>query len=139
MDCGLISQKGEGLTTKSTGFFQRGFFFQWKIRWTRSTIRGPWATLMHGGPWIGPQWWLTGARPSTRSGPWRLTGGGATERGLHGKLDGSLTRDQAARAMAVKKQWRRHSVRAALGRGEKRRRAGRGVMENGGALPLYRG
>jgi hypothetical protein len=28
---------------------------------------------------------------------------------------------------------------AALRRGEKRRRAGRGAVENGGALPLYRG
>jgi hypothetical protein len=43
------------------------------------------------------------------------------------------------RATAVKKrQWRR-SVRVALGCGENRRRAGRGTMENGGALPLYRG
>jgi hypothetical protein len=30
-------------------------------------------------------------------------------------------------------------VRAVLGLGEKRRRAGRGAVENGGALPLYRG
>jgi hypothetical protein len=30
-------------------------------------------------------------------------------------------------------------VHSALGHGEKRRRAGRGAVENGGALPLYRG
>jgi hypothetical protein len=30
-------------------------------------------------------------------------------------------------------------VRAVLGHGEKRRRAGRGAMENDGALPLYKG
>jgi hypothetical protein len=43
------------------------------------------------------------------------------------------------RAMAVKKwRWRR-SVRVVLGHGGKRRRAGRGAVENGGPLPLYRG
>jgi hypothetical protein len=42
-------------------------------------------------------------------------------------------------ATAVKKWWRRRLVRAAHGRGKKRRRAGRGVVENGGALPLYGG
>jgi hypothetical protein len=31
---------------------------------------------------------------------------------------------------AVKKWWRRRSVRAALGHGEKRRRAGRGAVED---------
>jgi hypothetical protein len=42
-------------------------------------------------------------------------------------------------ATAVKK-WRwRHSVRAALGHGEKRKGAGRGAMLDGGALHLYRG
>jgi hypothetical protein len=30
-------------------------------------------------------------------------------------------------------------VRVTHGHGEKRRRAGRGAVENGGALPLYRG
>jgi hypothetical protein len=48
-------------------------------------------------------------------------------------------RQCGGRAMAVKKRQRRHLVWAALGCREKRRREGRGVVENGGALPLYRG
>jgi hypothetical protein len=47
--------------------------------------------LAHGGPRIGPRWWLIGARPSSRSRPLRLTGGGATERGLHGESISGLT------------------------------------------------
>jgi hypothetical protein len=43
------------------------------------------------------------------------------------------------RLMAVKKWWRWCSVRAVLGCKEKRSRAGRGAVENGGPLPLYRG
>jgi hypothetical protein len=39
------------------------------------------------------------------------------------------------RETTVKKWWWRHSLRAVLGLGEKRRRAGRGVVENGGSLP----
>jgi hypothetical protein len=42
------------------------------------------------------------------------------------------------RAMAVKEQQWWHLVRAVLERGEKRGRAGRGAVEDGGALPLYR-
>jgi hypothetical protein len=38
----------------------------------------------------------------------------------------------------VNKRRRRQSVRAALGHGEKTRRAGRGAVENGEALHLYR-
>jgi hypothetical protein len=40
--------------------------------------------------------------------------------------------------MVVKKWWRRRSVWAVIGCREKRRRVGRGAMENGRALPLYR-
>jgi hypothetical protein len=43
------------------------------------------------------------------------------------------------RVTVVKKQWRKHSMWAAHGRGEKRRGVGRGAMEDGVALPLYRG
>jgi hypothetical protein len=42
-------------------------------------------------------------------------------------------------ATAVKKWRRRCSVRTMLRCGEKRRRVGRGTVEGGGALPLYRG
>jgi hypothetical protein len=96
VDCGLISKKGDGLTTKSTGIFQRGFFFQWEIRWTQSTIRGPWAVPVHGGPRTGPRRWLARGQPSSRSGPRWLTGGGATESGVHGESILGLTGARAA-------------------------------------------
>jgi hypothetical protein len=91
VDYGLISQKGKGLTAKSVGIFQHGIFFNGKIRWTVSTIRGPWVAPVHGGPRMGPRWWLTGAQPSSRSRPWRLTVSGAAERGLHGESISGLT------------------------------------------------
>jgi hypothetical protein len=46
---------------------------------------------VHSGPWTGPRRWLTGARPRSRSRPRRLTGGGATEIGLHGESISGLT------------------------------------------------
>jgi hypothetical protein len=48
-------------------------------------------------------------------------------------------RQRGDRTTAVKKWWWRCSVWAMLGRREKRRGAGRGVVEHGGAPPLYRG
>jgi hypothetical protein len=89
----------------------------------RSTVDRP--------PWSATE--LDGAGPSGRSGAQQPTGGGATGRGVHGESIFGLTRARAergGRVMAVKKWWRRHLVRATLGRGEKRRRAGRGAVEN---------
>jgi hypothetical protein len=43
------------------------------------------------------------------------------------------------RAMVVKKRWWWCSVQAVPGHGEKRRRVGRGAVEDGGALPIYTG
>jgi hypothetical protein len=43
------------------------------------------------------------------------------------------------RATVVKKRWWQYPVRAVLGHGEKRRRVGRGAVDDGRALPLYRG
>jgi hypothetical protein len=40
------------------------------------------------------------------------------------------------RAMTVKKQWPRCSVRVMLKRGERGRRVGGGAVEDGGVLPL---
>jgi hypothetical protein len=42
-------------------------------------------------------------------------------------------------AMAVNKKWWWRSVQMVLECGEKRRRAGSGALEDGGAFPLYRG
>jgi hypothetical protein len=95
-------------------------------RRARSTVDQP--------PW--PATELDGARSSGRSWARWPAGGGATGRGVHGESISGLT---GARATTVKKWWRRRSVRAVLERGEKRRRVGRGAVENGGALPLYRG
>jgi hypothetical protein len=71
-----------------------------------------------------------------------LTGGGAMERGVHRVSISGLTGrgwQCGDRAMAVKMWWWRHSVWVVLGRGEKRRRAGRGAVEYDWALRLYRG
>jgi hypothetical protein len=78
-------------------FFSMGKYGGLGPRSAWSTIRGPWASPVHGGPQIGPRWWLTGARPSNCSGPRWLTDGGATERGLHGESISGLT---GARAVA---------------------------------------
>jgi hypothetical protein len=101
----------------------------------------------------------------TCAGPWwtadRGGGGGSSELGLavtleHGSSSAGAQQREGdigipARASpgcwqqcggwatAVRKWWRRHSVRAMLGLRKKRRRAGRGAVEGGGALPLYRG
>jgi hypothetical protein len=48
-------------------------------------------------------------------------------------------RGERDQAMVVKEQWRKCSVRVALGHGEKRIGVGRGALEGGEALPLYRG
>jgi hypothetical protein len=42
--------------------------------WTQSTVCGPRATPVHGGPRIGPQRLLARAQPSGSSVPWQLTG-----------------------------------------------------------------
>jgi hypothetical protein len=43
-----------------------------KMWWTRSILRGPRATLVHGGPRTGPRQRLDGVVPCGHSGPWRL-------------------------------------------------------------------
>jgi hypothetical protein len=101
-------------------------------RRARSTVDRP--------AWLATK--LNGAQPSGRSEARWPTGGGAAGRGCMGSPSWASPgrgRQRGGRAMAVKKRWRRRSVQAALGREEKRRRAGRGAVENGGSLPLYRG
>jgi hypothetical protein len=41
MDCRLILNKNRALFAKWHGFMEFGIIFQWKIRWTGSTARGP--------------------------------------------------------------------------------------------------
>jgi hypothetical protein len=60
--------------------------------WTKSLVRGPWATLVQGGPQIGPWQRLTEARPSGRSGPWWLAARVATRRGRGCATGEPLTR-----------------------------------------------
>jgi hypothetical protein len=84
--------EGQGSNCKISGDFPvRNFIFNGKIRWTRSTIHGPWVSPVHDGPRIGPRRLLTGVRPSSRSGPRQLTSGGAMERGLHRESISGLT------------------------------------------------
>jgi hypothetical protein len=102
----------------------------------------------HGG--AGPRWTLDkgSAMTSPELGLAAAPGHGGSsvmaqrrERGTRSPSRASLRHGQrhGDRATAVKKWQRRRSVRVALGCGENRRRAGRGTMENSGALPLYRG
>jgi hypothetical protein len=73
---------------------------------------------------------LARARHSGHSEARWLTNGGAIERGVHG--ESILASPWCG--------WRwRHSVWAALEHGEKRRGMERGAVENGRALPLYKG
>jgi hypothetical protein len=53
--------------------------------------RGPWAAPIHGGPWIGPRWWLTGVQSSSRSRPRRLAARVAMRRGRRDATGGPLT------------------------------------------------
>jgi hypothetical protein len=78
-----------------------------------------------------PRWPATeldGAWPSGRSEAW-CTGSPSQASPGRGRQCGD-------RATAVKKRWRRRSVRAALGRGEKRRRVGRGATKTGQGIAL---
>jgi hypothetical protein len=71
-------------------------FFNGKLQCTQSMARGPWAAPVHGGLGHGRPKGLAEARPSDRSGARWLTGGGTTERGLHGESISGLTGVQAA-------------------------------------------
>jgi hypothetical protein len=108
------------------------------------SVHGSWTAggAGHGGlrPW--PAEGLTGARPSGLSGARWLTDDGAMESGARGRP--SRTSPWRGwrcgdRATATKKRRWWCSVRVVLGRGKKRKRAGGGAVEDGGALPFYRG
>jgi hypothetical protein len=61
-------------------------------------VHHPWTAEMpvHSGLAMADRRGLTGARPSGRSGARWLTGGGTTERGVHGESTSGLTRARAA-------------------------------------------
>jgi hypothetical protein len=83
-DRGLILDKNRGLFAKWHGIIGFELFSNGKKAWTRSTVHGPWAALVHGGPRIGPRRWLTGARPNSRSEARWPVGGGTTGEGNTG-------------------------------------------------------
>jgi hypothetical protein len=91
-------------------------------------------------PW--PATELDRARLSGRSGAWWPAGDGTTRRGVHGETISGLT---GARAVARRSgdsgeemAEETLNVGGAWVRREEKE-SGRGVVENGGALPLYRG
>jgi hypothetical protein len=96
---------------------------------------------VHGGPRTGPRWCFTGGRPERSPGARNVTvveeKGEGTAVILTGGRRGRR-RGGNGRASMGKKRWRRRSVRAVLGRGEKRRGEGRGAVEGGDGPPLYR-
>jgi hypothetical protein len=84
--------EGQGVNYKISGdFFGVELFFNGKIRWTGSTIRGLLRALVHDGLAMASRRGLARARPSSRSGAWQPTGGGTTERGVHGESISGLT------------------------------------------------
>jgi hypothetical protein len=95
MDHGLISQKGRGLTVKWWGFFLVRIYFSIEKSWW---TEHPWTagTPVHGGLAMPGRRGLTGARPSGPSGAQWVTGGGATEGGVHGVSTLGLTGARAA-------------------------------------------
>jgi hypothetical protein len=104
-------------------------------------LGGPRAAPVHGGLQTGPRWWLARGRSERRPGLRNLTAveekrgrdGGDTHRLQEGRRRGGTS------WASVGKKWqRRRSVRAVLGRGEKRRGEGRGAVESGDG-PLYIG
>jgi hypothetical protein len=124
--CGLRLDftEGRGANYKIDGYFLAQNFFS--MGNTVDSVHHPWTM---GG--TGPRWTTD-----------RASAVAQRKEGCTGNSMGrsrEIRWQRGDRAMAVKKCWRRRSVQAALGCREKRRVAGRGAVENGRALPLYRG
>jgi hypothetical protein len=100
--------------------------------WT-STRRGPRWTDHHGRPQSSTELGRAAALGHSGSPEVAQRGEGCT--GSPSRASSGRGRQCGGQVTAVKKRQRRCSVRAALGR-EERRRAGRGAVEDGGALPL---
>jgi hypothetical protein len=133
----------QGANCKMVGIFPGAdLFFNRKIM--VDSVHHPWTTGMpvHGGLAMPGRRGLTGARPSGPSGAQWVTGGGATEGGVHGVSTSGLTGARAA-------MWRlvddgEEMAVEVLGAGgawaqREKKESGRGVVENDGGLPLYRG
>jgi hypothetical protein len=137
MDRGLIAQKGRGLTTKSAGIFRRIIIFQWENTVDSvHTIRGPLRAPVHGGLGHGRPKGVTGAQPSDRSGARRLIGGGTMESGVHGESITGLTRARVVMWRLGDNGEEAAVVGAVLEHEERRRREGRGVVEDGEGSPF---
>jgi hypothetical protein len=101
---------------------------------------GPRAAPVHGGPWTRLRRRLIGGQLEWRPREWNLTtveeeGGG--NRDEPHRLQEGRRRDANGRASMGNNRWRRRSVWAVLGHGEKRREVGRGpVKPEVGAHPF---
>jgi hypothetical protein len=161
MDHGLISKKQRGLSAKSAKLFRgliskkhRGFFAKWwgiSVRIYFSTDKA--VDRVHasvdGTGALGPPWNDGGANRGGGQGaaarspaaPVRLSSpAGAQQReertGSLARASPRLMWRRGGRAMAVKAQRCRCSVRALLRRGERGKEAGRGVVKLGGDAHL---
>jgi hypothetical protein len=136
---GLISKKHRGFFAKFPEILINELFSNGKgrgsVRRAQSTVdrwRHEQRRAGHGGT-------LTGVRPPAtpvhQSSP-----AGAQQRerstGSSARASPELRRRRGGRAMAVQNWRQRHSVRGRLERGEKRREAGRGVVNSGGGARL---
>jgi hypothetical protein len=141
-DRGLILDKNRGLFAKWHGIIGFELFSNGKKAWTRSTVHGPWAALVHGGPRIGPRRWLTGARPNSRSEARWPAGGGTTGRGEHGDPSSGVTEAWATverrRDGGNKRQRLELGARVKEGARELKREGKRGGEGWGCSLPFYR-
>jgi hypothetical protein len=116
------------------------------------SVHGPWITPgcpVHHGPALAARtighWDMTARSLELacgRSVARKLIGGGRGRRGEGGKPVMRLTQTSEGVMQqgdgSVEAAWW-HLVEAALERGEGRRRAGRGAVEDGGGSPFYRG
>jgi hypothetical protein len=139
----LISHKGRGLSANVEGIFPARNYFP--MGNTVDLVHHPWTTEGAGSQWTG-HGRLKGGSPELslvaalgHGGPTAVAQRKEGCMGSPSRASPGRGRRCSDRATAVKKWQRRRSVRVALGCGENRRRAGRGTMENSGALPLYRG
>jgi hypothetical protein len=113
-----------------------------KFRGLSPRCGGPRAAPVHGRPWTGPRRRLARERPEhgapvRGTSPWLRKKGEGTAVSLTGCKRGRQ-RDGNGRASVGKNRWRRRSVRAVLGRGEKRG-GERSGEARGGCSPFYRG
>jgi hypothetical protein len=133
VDSRLIVEKGRGLNEKWLEYLIFELFSNRNWSWTQSMAR--WTT---GG--AGPRWTANSQNNTLMRGTSpRLRKKGEGMAVILTDCRRGRRRGGSDRAMVGKKRRGNPLVRAALGLGEKRKRAGGGAVKDDGALPFYRG